>query len=161
MQKILINRSYGGFKLSEVALIEYLDKKNIKFECFEYQYDYRTQDMIYKWCSRESVLHGDVGDVAIFDSKDLDTVRWGKDNEYSFPENFTDYSNLAYEIDRDDPVMISVVEKLGKKANAVFPPAHIVVIEIPDDVEWIIEGYDGLEWVAEKHRHWPERRTHF
>jgi hypothetical protein len=28
------------------------------------------------------------------------------------------------------------------------------VIEIPDDVEWEVEEYDGLEWVAEKHRTW-------
>ena len=28
------------------------------------------------------------------------------------------------------------------------------IIEIPDDVDWIIEEYDGNEWVAEKHRTW-------
>ncbi len=25
---------------------------------------------------------------------------------------------------------------------------------IPDDVKWQIEEYDGLEWIAEKHRTW-------
>jgi hypothetical protein len=29
------------------------------------------------------------------------------------------------------------------------------VIEIPDDVEWIIVDYDGMEHIAEKHRTWP------
>jgi hypothetical protein len=28
------------------------------------------------------------------------------------------------------------------------------VVEIPDGVEWEIAEYDGLEWVAEKHRTW-------
>ena len=35
---------------------------------------------------------------------------------------------------------------------------HDLVIEtfvsIPDDVEWQIEEYDGMEWVAEAHRTW-------
>jgi len=28
------------------------------------------------------------------------------------------------------------------------------VVEIPDDIEFVIEEYDGIEWVAEKHRVW-------
>jgi len=28
------------------------------------------------------------------------------------------------------------------------------VVEIPDDVQWQIEEYDGHEWVAERHRTW-------
>jgi hypothetical protein len=28
------------------------------------------------------------------------------------------------------------------------------VVEIPDGIEWSIQEYDGLEWVAEKHRTW-------
>jgi len=28
------------------------------------------------------------------------------------------------------------------------------VVEIPDDVEWNVQEYDGNEWVAEKHRIW-------
>ena len=26
--------------------------------------------------------------------------------------------------------------------------------KIPDDVEWYVEEYDGIEWVAEVHRTW-------
>jgi cytosine/adenosine deaminase-related metal-dependent hydrolase len=53
---------------------------------------------------------------------------------------------------RDDPHLIEAVEKLGKKANGRFADLHVV--EIPDDVEWDIEEYDGNEWIAEKHRTW-------
>jgi hypothetical protein len=28
------------------------------------------------------------------------------------------------------------------------------IVEIPDDVEYTIEEYDGLEHIAEKHRTW-------
>jgi hypothetical protein len=30
----------------------------------------------------------------------------------------------------------------------------LAIVEIPDDVQWIIEENDGMEWVAEKHRTW-------
>jgi hypothetical protein len=33
--------------------------------------------------------------------------------------------------------------------------AELEVVEIPDDVEWIIVDYDGMEHIAEKHRTWP------
>jgi len=30
--------------------------------------------------------------------------------------------------------------------------ANLQIVNIPDDVEFEIEEYDGMEWVAEKHR---------
>jgi hypothetical protein len=53
---------------------------------------------------------------------------------------------------RDDPALVEAVTVLGEAANGVF--AALQVVEIPDDVEWQIEEYDGLEWVAEKHQTW-------
>jgi len=41
---------------------------------------------------------------------------------------------------------------LGKKANGGY--AELKVVEIPDDVDWEITEYDGLEQVEEKHRVW-------
>ena len=48
--------------------------------------------------------------------------------------------------------LVDVVEKLGSKANG--GSAILKVVEVPDNIEWEIECYDGLEWVAEKHRTW-------
>lgn len=53
---------------------------------------------------------------------------------------------------RNDPKLIEVVEQLGDKANGAN--ARLNIVEIPDDVDWIIQEYDGVEWVAEKHRTW-------
>ena len=53
---------------------------------------------------------------------------------------------------RVDPIMISIVKELEEKANG--PCSYIKIIEIPDNVDWIIEEYDGKEWVAENHRTW-------
>lgn len=55
-------------------------------------------------------------------------------------------------IDRDDPMLIQIVEEMGRAASGSL--AHIEVLEIPDDVQWQIEEYDGLEWIAEQHRTW-------
>lgn len=54
--------------------------------------------------------------------------------------------------DRADEDLIAVVEEMGTAANSRF--SELKVIEIPDDVEWYVEEYDGLEWIAEVHRTW-------
>ena len=56
------------------------------------------------------------------------------------------------DIARDDAALVEVVETLGKAANTRF--SDLAVIEIPADVAWQIEEYDGWEWVAEQHRTW-------
>lgn len=57
-----------------------------------------------------------------------------------------------WEAKRDDPALIQVIETLGEAANSRY--AKLKIIEIPDNVEWQIEEYDGYEWVAEQHRTW-------
>jgi hypothetical protein len=32
--------------------------------------------------------------------------------------------------------------------------AELKVVEVPDEVSWHIQDYDGKEWVAEDHRIW-------
>ena len=57
-----------------------------------------------------------------------------------------------FNIKRNDPILVEVVEQLGEAANGDY--AELRIIEIPDDVQWTIEEYDGAEWIAEKHRTW-------
>ena len=56
------------------------------------------------------------------------------------------------EIPRDHPVLVRIVEEMGDAANGRF--SELKVVEIPDDVNWYVEEYDGMEWVAERHRTW-------
>lgn len=56
------------------------------------------------------------------------------------------------EIERNDPVLVQIVEELGDKANDEC--AKLRIVEIPDDVEWSVHEYDGIEWIAESHRTW-------
>jgi hypothetical protein len=56
------------------------------------------------------------------------------------------------DIKRNNPILVEIVEQLGEAADGFF--SALKVVEIPDDVEWGIEEYDGNEWIAEKHRIW-------
>ena len=53
---------------------------------------------------------------------------------------------------RTAPELVQVVEELGKEAGDSF--ANLVVVEGPDDVDWVIEEYDGYETIEEVHRSW-------
>jgi hypothetical protein len=64
----------------------------------------------------------------------------GKKNQY------------VWNIKRNDPILVQVVEELGKKANGSY--SDLKIVEIPDDVEWYIHDYDGMETVHEEHRSW-------
>ena len=57
-----------------------------------------------------------------------------------------------WDIKRNDPVLVEVVEQLGDLANTRH--TRLKVVEVPDDVEWYIHDYDGIESVYEKHRIW-------
>ena len=53
---------------------------------------------------------------------------------------------------RTDKKLIECVEKLGDKASG--HGAKLEVVEIPDNIEWTIENYDGVETCEEKHDSW-------
>ena len=56
------------------------------------------------------------------------------------------------EIPRDDSVLVSIVEEMGKAACGNY--SDFRVVEVPEDADWYIDEYDGKEWVAETHRTW-------
>ena len=56
------------------------------------------------------------------------------------------------EIPRDDALLVQLVEEMGEKADGEY--ADLVVVEVPDDVGWEIEDYDGMETIREVSRIW-------
>ena len=56
------------------------------------------------------------------------------------------------DIARDDPVLVSLVQESGPASWGDH--AKLKIVRIPSNIEWKIEEYDGLEWVAERHRTW-------
>lgn len=141
--KIVINDTYGGFRLSPLAIKEYLKLKGKE----SYFYDMQIQDgnVVYtkkdNLTGKELFLDCFTKDFGSrFKSKDITTTEY---KLYSFAER---------DIDRTDKDLIRVVEQLKEKANTIC--SKLKIVEIPDDVDWEIEDYDGAEWVSEKHRTW-------
>ena len=70
-----------------------------------------------------------------------------------------DESSVSYEHDhhlRGDPRLVRVVEQLGAKASGVA--GTLVVLEIPDGIDWVLVVQDdGREFVVERGHVWGLR----
>ena len=56
------------------------------------------------------------------------------------------------DIERDDPLLVQVVEELGEAADGDH--AKLRIADVPDGIHWYIDEYDGSETVSEAHRTW-------
>jgi len=72
--------------------------------------------------------------------------------EYKRLAGVSDPDFSERDVPRDDPYLIKVIKELGMAANG--PHSNLKIVEIPGDVKWLVQDYDGAEWVAEEHRTW-------
>lgn len=136
--KIVINKCFGGFGLSHEAIMLYAKLSKFKLYPFVAKMT-NNGNMDYKHFES---YHGQDCIVCHYSKKPLK-----KDGTYIEDSYFSNN-----DIERNDPILIKVVKKLGEKANT--PCSKLDIVEIPDDVEWEIDDYDGQESVHEKHRSW-------
>lgn len=142
--KVVINECYGGFGLSKEACQRYFDLKGQQV-WIEEDKRFSALDMFTVWLvSPEERLEIKEGEAYHKMSRDerID-YNWKYSQQTWYRDN-----NLT----RNDPILVQVVEEMGDKAWGRY--AKLAIVEIPDDVQWIIEENDGMEWVAEKHRTW-------
>ncbi len=141
--KIVINKCYGGFGLSFAAQREYLKRKGKKAFFYE-QTKYEHRDGKDEYTRLEKINKETSAMGTFCSTKDLGktTKKWPnqKDNFY--------YGN----IDRTDPDLVAVVEKLGDKANGWA--AKLRVVDIPEGAQYSIDDYDGVESIHEAHEVW-------
>jgi hypothetical protein len=145
--KIVLNKCYGGFGLSPLAAAAYLKRKGKKAFFYKNIEDSSNS----KTLPRETYKYELIGknEAPPFYCH-ISTVNLGKKIKY-FPNKSGVYFYDG-DIKRDDKDLIAVVEKLGEKANGQY--AQLSVVEIPDDIDWEIDEYDGIESVEETHRSW-------
>ena len=74
------------------------------------------------------------------------------DREYFIPELGKDQRLDPYDLERNDPILVAVVEELGEDADGYG--AELKVVNIPEDIKWHIHDYDGMETIREDHRTW-------
>ena len=89
-KKVLLNKDYGGFKISDEVQKEYFSRTGIE---------------ISKYCNDK----------------------------------------------REDEVLIDIVERLGEKVNVY---SELVIVEIPEDLDYVIDDYDGFETLHEEVKEW-------
>ena len=111
------------------------------------------------------VINSDFGGFGLSDAAferylELKGIKWdrvsGKFSEAHYYEaghsGDDDYYLSYYDIQRDDPILVQVVEEMEGEANGNY--SSLRVVEIPDDVDWVLQEYDGHEHIAEAHRRW-------
>ena len=131
--KVAINTCYGGFGITDEAFEKYLEIKGITY--------YKTEpDKIWGHSYYYSVP---VEEYTKQYEADKKKGNYSETNKLSISKS---------DIKRNDPVLIQVIEDLEEYSWG--PYAELKIVEIPDDVDFEIEEYDGLESVAETHRTW-------
>lgn len=130
--KIILNKCYGGFDISDEAYELYAEKKGLTL--YRYYDDYKNKQMLKGSGLINYYFTKDFGD-----NIEKDKIDW-KTNLYL---------NYGH---RDDPTLVEVVEELGNKASGSY--SNLVVVEIPDNMDYVIDNYDGIETLHEKVRAW-------
>lgn len=140
--KVVINKCWGGFGLSlkgQKRLGELLGKDIYFYKQTNYNFD--DEKSKYK---KVNDLTED-GMFAHAVTKDLGSI-CSSDKELN--DNYFRSSN----IERNDLYLIQVIEELGSEANTKY--SKLMIVEVPDDIEWEIDDYDGMETIEECHRSW-------
>lgn len=151
MRKVILNKCFGGFDVSPQAYQLYAMKKG-------YSHLYKYKWVIDSWISPWDIY----SDSHFYELIDL----FDSSNGYYFTKYFGDkiykdeiskedwnnyYLYLGTE-HREDPILIEVVEELGDKASGAC--GKLVIVEIPDDLHYIIDDYDGIETLHEDVEVW-------
>lgn len=136
--KIILNKCFGGFGLSAKAYKLYCEKKGL--ECYFYKtvglHTYKKIDFdnacktSYFYCF----------------TKDL-----GKTTTICSDDNAKYDLHLNKSL-REDKTLIEVVEELREEANSWA--SRLVIVEIPDNLNYVIDDYDGFETLHEKVQEW-------
>ena len=128
--KVVINRCYGCFGLSEKAVMRYAELFGITL----YPYKSKFGLMEYYKVPKE----------------EFDRIKTENPEAYSIHNSLIFFESR---IKRTDPILIQVIEELGELKSS-DDSADLKIVEIPDNADWEISEYDGIEKVVEKHRTW-------
>jgi len=136
--KVAINIRHGGFGLSAAAVKRYAELKGKIAYFFSANEDEKFAPITIEQAGQDSWFTVfDVPNPKEIDENEL----WNK-------------HYIGRDYNRTDKDLIQVIEEFGSKVNTDM--SEIKVVEVPDDVKWHIDEYDGVEWIAEDHRCWDQ-----
>ena len=158
MKKIVINKCYGGFSLSPLALKRWAELQGKM--CYFFRRDFNGSNIRHfsitlKEAQKQSLFISafTISNPDEYLSKDKEWYEMTRVEKVEDSKKFDEVYLSFTEIDRDNTFLIQVVEELGsEKASGRF--SKLKIVEIPTGIDWEIEEYDGMETVGEKHRSW-------
>jgi hypothetical protein len=134
--KIVINKCFGGFGLSETAMFAYAARKGLTLYV-----ERENAICVTYWTVPPEQRPAEIDwHAASLEERQAHNAAYNKAVLY------------GRDIHRDDADLVAVVESLGEAASDKY--ASLLVVEIPDGIEWGIDEYDGMESISEKHRSW-------
>lgn len=158
--KVVINRCYGGFSISPLAVERLMELQGRKCYPFEGKYEKNgscTWTPVKKSDRYPMSMFVHFADIPDFGEQYVALIKkpWGEmtSEESRAANEFCEkHGQDIRPDDRTDPLLIQVVEELGEKANGMC--AELKIVEIPDGVNYEIAEYDGMETVRERSRQW-------
>ncbi|MBQ2641337.1 MAG: hypothetical protein IJG15_04995 [Lachnospiraceae bacterium] len=133
--KVILNKCYGGFRPSHEAYRFYCEKKGLGLYAYQLGPDLRYHRAKDLDSAFTTYFTKDMGDV-VNGSRE---VVW--DDHLCLDETY-----------REDPALIAAVETLGPAASSYV--SKLVVVEIPDGMEYVIDDYDGVETLHQRVEEW-------
>ena len=130
MKKIVISPTWVGFGLSHKAKLRYAELAGFKL-----------------WFKVDNIALKVYGEDRLHECPDRDKYNYYTNEKCGDDSHWSDW-NLG----REDSGLIQVIEEMGDEASAYV--GGMVIVEVPDNVDWILEECEGCEWIAEKHRVW-------
>lgn len=152
--KLVINRCYGGFSLSPKAVARLAELQGKPCHFFTSSIHGARKPLTLEEAEKEFMW-------SAYTVPNPDEVAGNQGaNWHSMTMEERGASNARWEAisldcrpaNRADPLLVQVVEELGDAADGQC--AELAIVEIPDDVSWEIDEYDGMERVDEVHRSW-------
>lgn len=149
--KVVINKCYGGFGLSPKAIARLAELRGQKAYFFKLHHTEEYQPLdpdkikgIFWTAFNTPTPTARIGAVP------WSAMSQSQRDEYTEKYEAEEIYDCRYS--RNDPLLVQVVEELGGAASNDY--SALKVVEIPDDVDFVIDEYDGMETIREKHRSW-------
>lgn len=146
MKKVVINDEFGGFDISPRVLKELVLRNAKCIESFTPKQYYggdninnpRTSEWEQEW-NKDFKEYFNIG-------RGFKTDRWGF-AVYKKGLIYVLKNRDSIEV-RTDPDLVEIIERIGEK-KASTRLSSLKIIEVPDNVEFEIDNYDGYETIKE------------
>lgn len=129
--KVILNKCFGGFSVSDQAYRLYAQKKGLQLYRYCRDYDKKTKKLFYK-----KLNDNENSFLTEFFIKNLG-------DEFEYKQDYYQYKIVLNQTNREDPILIEVIEELGEKANGDC--SRLKIVDIPNDMKYVVFDYDGIE----------------